>query len=111
MMLNGEEGLEWEIHVDGMQLEHMSEFKYLGCALDESGTDEAECRRKAARGRKVGGTIKSMVNARGLQPEFVMVLNVTLLVHVLMYDNETMIWKEEERSRIKGYRWTKSEVC
>ena len=29
MVLNRKEGLECEIRVDGMQLEHMSEFKYL----------------------------------------------------------------------------------
>ena len=36
-----EEGLECEVCVDGMRLEHVSEFKYLGYALDKSGTDEA----------------------------------------------------------------------
>ena len=30
MVLNGEEGLECEVHVDGIHLEHVSEFKYLG---------------------------------------------------------------------------------
>ena len=39
MMLNGEEGLECELCVDGTRLEHASE-----CILDESGEDEAECR-------------------------------------------------------------------
>ena len=39
MILNGEEGLECEVHVDGIRLEYISEFKYLGCVLDESGTD------------------------------------------------------------------------
>ena len=34
-MLNGEEGLECEVHVDGVCLEHVSEFKYLWCVLDE----------------------------------------------------------------------------
>ena len=34
MTLNGEEGLECEVHVDGIRLEHVSEFKYLGCVLD-----------------------------------------------------------------------------
>ena len=39
MILNGEEeGLECEVHVDGIRLEHVSEFKYLECVLDESGT-------------------------------------------------------------------------
>ena len=33
MILNGEEGLEFEVHVEGIRLEHVSEFKYLGCAL------------------------------------------------------------------------------
>ena len=41
MVLNGEEGLKCEVLVKGMQLEHMSEIKYLGCVFDESGTDEA----------------------------------------------------------------------
>ena len=41
MVLNGEEGLECEFSVDGVRLEPMSEFKYLGCVLDEPGTDEA----------------------------------------------------------------------
>ena len=33
MVLNGEEGLECEVHVYGICLEHVSEFKYLGCVL------------------------------------------------------------------------------
>ena len=43
MVLNGEEGLECEVHVDGICVEHISEFKYLRCVLDGSGTDGAEC--------------------------------------------------------------------
>ena len=41
MVLKGEEGLECQIHVDGMILEHESKFKYLGCVLDELGINEA----------------------------------------------------------------------
>ena len=51
MVLNGEDGLECEVDVDGIRLEHISEFKYSGCVLDELGTDGAECSRKAASGR------------------------------------------------------------
>ena len=36
MVLNRDEGLECEVHVDGICLEHVSEFKYLGCVLGES---------------------------------------------------------------------------
>ena len=35
MVLGGEEGLGCEVCVDGIRLEHVSEFKYLGCVLDE----------------------------------------------------------------------------
>ena len=41
MVLNGEEGLECEAHVDGIRLEHVWEFEYFGCVLDESGIDGA----------------------------------------------------------------------
>ena len=46
IVLNGEEGLEYEVNVDWIRLEHVSEFKYLGSVLDESGKDGAECSRK-----------------------------------------------------------------
>ena len=58
-----------------IRLEHVSEFKHLGCVLDESGSDEAECRRKTACGRSVAGAIRSLVNARGLELECVRVLH------------------------------------
>ena len=67
MILNGVEGLECEVHVDGIRLENVSEFKYLGCVLDESGTDGAECSKKVASGRRVAGAIRSLGNARDLQ--------------------------------------------
>ena len=35
MVLNGEEELECGFHIDGILLEHFSEFKYLGCVLNE----------------------------------------------------------------------------
>ena len=53
ILLGGEEGIECEVCVDGIPFENVSEFKYLGCVLDESGTDEAECSRKVAIGRRL----------------------------------------------------------
>ena len=62
MVLGGEEGLEIEVCVDGIRLEHISEFKYLGCVSDKSGTDLAECSRKVVIGRRVAGAIRFLVN-------------------------------------------------
>ena len=53
-----------EVYVDGICLEHVSEFRYLGCALDESGTEGANFSRKAASGRMVADPIRSLVNPR-----------------------------------------------
>ena len=53
MVLGGKEGLKYEVCVDRLRLEHVSKFKYLGCVLDESGADEAECSRKMESGRRV----------------------------------------------------------
>ena len=38
----------------------MSEFKYLGCVLDESSTNEAVYRSKVASGRRVTGVIRGL---------------------------------------------------
>ena len=53
-------------------------------------------------GRRVGGTIRSLFNVRNLQLECARVLHESLLVPVLMYGSETMIWREKERSRIRN---------
>ena len=93
MVLGEEEGLEYEVCVDGICLEHFSEFKYSGCVLDES-----ECSRKVSSVRRVAG-------ARNLQLQCAMVLHESLLVPVLTY---------EGRRRGLGlglYSSTSSEVC
>ena len=80
MVLNREEGLVCEVHVDGIRLEHVSEFKYFGCVLNESCIDGAECSRKVVSGRSVAGAIRSPVNTRDLQLECARVVHETLLV-------------------------------
>ena len=97
--------MEYEVCINGIHLEHVSEFKYLICVLEESGTDEAEFRWKVASGRRVAGAIRSLVNARSLQLEYVRVLHESLLVLVLMYGSETMI--RRERSRIRAAQMDK----
>ena len=69
MVLGLEEGLECEVCVNRIRLDVVSEFKYLGCVLDESGRDEAECCMKVASPRKAAGAIRSLVNAMGLKFE------------------------------------------
>ena len=80
----------------------MYEFKYLGWVFEESSTDEAECSRKVASERSVAGATKSLVNDRSLQLKFARVLHKSLLVPVLTYGRETVIWREKEKSWIRA---------
>ena len=57
IVLNGEEGLECEVHVQMGFVLSIPEFKYLGYILDKSGTDGAEFNRKVASGRRVAGAV------------------------------------------------------
>ena len=99
MVLGWDEGLEWEVGVDGIRLEHALEFKYFGCVLEESGKYEVECSRKVESGSRVADATRSLVNAKSLHLESVRVLLESLLVPVLTHGNETMIWKEKSRVR------------
>ena len=69
--------------VNGISLEHVSEFKYLGCILEESDTYDVDCSRKVTSGRRVTGAIRSPVNIRSLQLECARVFQESLLVPVL----------------------------
>ena len=102
MLLGGKEGLECVVCVNAIRLEHISEFKYLECVFDESGTDEAECGRKVASGRRVAGATRSLVNVRSLQFEFARVLHESLLLLVFTYGRETRTWREKEKSMIRS---------
>ena len=80
-----EEGLECEVHVDGIRLELVSKFKNLGCVWDKAGIDGAEC------SMKVAGAIRSLFNSSDLEIECARILHETLLVRVLTYGSETML--------------------
>ena len=68
----------------------------------ESGTDEAECSTKVASGRRVARAIRSLVKGRILQLECVRGLHESLLVHVLAFGSETIIWRKKEKFRIRA---------
>ena len=97
--------------MDGMSLEHVSKFKYLGCVLDESGTDEAECHRKVASRRRVAVAIRSLVNVRGLHLKCDRVLHETLLLPVLRMVVRKGYGRRTRELGLRLYRWTTLEVC
>ena len=59
-------------------------------------------KRKMWSGKEVASAIRPLINVRGLQVECVRVLHEELIIPLLLYNRETMIWREKERSRITG---------
>ena len=65
-MLGEEKGSLCDVLVDEIRLEHATQFKYLGCVLDETGKDVAESRRKVPNVRKDAGATRTLVKGRSL---------------------------------------------
>ena len=65
--------------------------------LDEKGMEDAECNRKVVNGRKVAGAIKSLLDVKRLSLECARVLREGMLLPVLMYSSETMVWNKRYR--------------
>ena len=57
--------------------------------------------RSLYRWSKVKGDIRCLVNASGLELEYVRVLHEAMLMPVLFYSSQTIIWRENEKSRIR----------
>ena len=94
MVLGGEEGLVCEALVDGTRLDHVSEFKYLDCVLNELDTYIFECR----------------VKVKSLQLECVMVFHEAFLMLVLCM--VVRKWYGGRRGLGLGLcRWTTLLVC
>src|SRR5678815_1193791 len=77
------------------------QFENFGYMLDEKGTNDAECSRKVVNGRKVAGVIKSLVNVKELSLECARVLHEGMLLPVLLYSSETMVWNKKYRSKVQ----------
>ena len=83
----------------------------MGCVLDESVTDGAECSSKVASWRRVAGAIRSLVKSRDLQLECARALHETLLVPVVMYGSKQCCGKRTRDLELGLYRWVTSEDC
>ena len=90
-MFGGKEGSIYKGFVDVTRLEHASEFKYIGCDLDKSGSGSAKSCWKFA----------NMVSAKRLQLECAKVLHEALLLTVSLYGSETMVKRDRERAKFR----------
>ena len=57
MVLSGDEGLEWEVCIDGIHLEHVSEFKY----LDKFWINQIQMRQSVVGRWQLGGGLQVLL--------------------------------------------------
>ena len=83
--------------MNGVLLEQVSEFKYLRGVLNDCGTDESDCNNRVVKERQISGAVRSLVNERCLNMKCAKVLHEKLVVPVLIYGSECMVWKSKQR--------------
>jgi hypothetical protein len=101
MVMNGVD-VQCHLEVDGVQLEQVPVFKYLGYMIENKGIDDVECDRKVSNGRRVAGAIKTLANTKNLSLECIRRLHECMLVPVLMYGSEVTVWSQKNISRIQA---------
>ena len=107
MVMKGVEGLECDVYVDGIYLEHVSEYKYLGCVLG----DGAECSRKMVSRRRVADPIRSLVNAR-ICSFSVLESCIKHCLYLFLHMAVKQFYGRRSRDLGLGlYRWTTLEAC
>ena len=84
------------------------EPKYLGCFLDESGTDRAEYSRKVASGRRIADAIRSLDNARDLHFSVLESSMKHCLYQFLCLAMRQCYGRRRRDQELWLYRWTTS---
>ena len=94
--------LETAVEMNGMVMEEVREFKYLGSVFSKHGTVEAEVRERAMQGRKVVGAVGSVMKGRCVSMDVKRGIRDSVLLPTLTYGGETWNWNAGDESRIRS---------
>ena len=97
-----EEALHTRVKLNGVVMEEVREFKYLGSVFSKHGTMEAETRERALQGRKVVGAVGSVMRGRSVSVDVKRGIRDCVLLPALTYGGETWNWKAADESRIRA---------
>jgi len=97
------------VYVRGEQLEHVSEFKYLGATLTENGTSEIEVKHRVGMATSALARLESIWKMRSISMKTKIKLLNSMVKSILMYGCESWtitdkIWKKVEAFEMKCYR-------
>lgn len=70
--------------------------------MNNKSREKVKYENKVMIGRRNGGATKALGNEKGMSLDFARTLHESLLILTLRQQNETMVQKERQRSRIKA---------
>jgi len=100
--VNEQSELECKINMDGVRLEEVREFKYLGTILCKHGSMDGEIRERAVQGRRVIGSLGRIMKGRNVSMDIKKGLRNSIVIPTITYAAETWTWNEAHQSRIRA---------
>lgn len=94
---------EQDFEVDGVHLEVVDSFVFLGSLITSSGSCEAEIRRRIALGRKAIGSLNSIMKDRGIPIRTKVRVISSMVFPIVTYGSESWTLKKADERRIQAF--------
>ena len=102
MVFERNEATECGVMLDGVEMENVRVFKYLGSVLSKDGSLEEEVRERVQQGRKVAGSLKAVIRNRAVSMDVKRSLHDSIVVPTLTYGSEAWTMHEGYKSRVRA---------
>ena len=94
-----------EMTVDGIDVEVVTKFVFLGALITKDGLCEKEVRRRIAMGKAAMGGLTSIWKDRGVMMETKVKLVKVLVYPIVLYGAETWTMRKHERRKIDAFEF------
>ena len=91
------------IIVDGVNIEVVERFVFLGALITSDGHIDMELRRRIAMGKSAMGSLRKIVKDRNLRLATKLKIVQTLIFPIILYGAETWTLNKKERAKIDAF--------
>ncbi|XP_026317751.1 uncharacterized protein LOC113228612 [Hyposmocoma kahamanoa] len=90
------------IKIQGMIIDQVNEFVYLGSVFTRDGKFDEDIERRVRKGNAVNGAISGVMGSNILSQKAYMSIHNALLVPTLTFGSESWVWQKKDESRINA---------
>ncbi|CAG9109123.1 unnamed protein product [Plutella xylostella] len=91
-----------ELKIDGVNVEQVDEFVYLGSLFSRVGRCDKDIERRVNAGNRVNGALHSIVASQAVSKQARLAVHNAMLVPTLMYGSESWVWQKKHESRLNA---------